>query len=963
MQKFWTYGLLIALLSVGGSCVATKKKGDISKGKRFYHNLTSKYNYWFNANELYHLTLQKMNEQHTDNYNKLLEIYPYMAIDPQSTKGDWDNVIKKCAAAISLHREGDWPDDCYLLVGQAQYLKQDFETAENTFKFIKEEFAPSSKKAKLKSNSKKKLSKKQLQRKKKKELKKKKKQKKVAAKAKERAKEQAKKDRAAGKVTEKTTPKPATPPVKTVPKNDKKDSKLVLSDPYKKRGRRSAYPIAMAWYARVLVEREKYDEAEFMLRDLSEDIHFNKTERMELNIAEAYLWMKQQKYDRTIAPLAKAIDLMDKSKDRSRLAFLLAQLYNRTGQFDQAYAALSKVLRGSPSYELTFNAKLMQLRAGWSNGTIKSPEAIRDLERLAKDTKNFDYRDQIYYVMAEIALADRQQKEAIAYLRKSLDYNKTNASQKIESYLKLADLYFEDEDFVQAKNYYDSTLAVLPNTDERYKRVTAYSTNLTDIARNITTINTNDSLIRIYNMTDVQRKDLAKAIKKRQRAEAAAAEAAVNAAEKDNANGADKSTPVAGVKTTFYFYNSTLAKRGKRDFERVWGNRKLEDNWRRSQRIKEGVANTGDDPSATAAATDEVSESDINSIFQGVPRSADELTALHASTYDAMFNLGKLFRDKLQNNRRSINTHEDMQRRYPDSLRFDKETWYYCYLGHTDLGNAPRAKVYLDKLTSKYPNSPFTRTLVDPNFVSQNKARELELDRFYAGTFDLFQKGQYKEAIERSKEAPTKYGTTNPLMAKFALLTALCVGNLQGNEAYCAALNDLIGNYPESAEATRAKEIARVLSCKGFETTPGGAPPADINLTGSDAKPEFVREDDKQHYILIALYGDDIRIDDVKAAISDYNREFHKLEPLRVSSMFLGTDTNTPVIVIRKFDNREQVMNYYKEISGRKQFLGETDKKTYKKDIFAVSQENYRTVLKNKSLNGYAEFFKTSYLD
>jgi tetratricopeptide (TPR) repeat protein len=962
MQKFLTYGLLIALLSVGGSCVATKKKGDISKGKRFYHNLTSKYNYWFNANEMYNLTLLKMTEQHVDNYNKLLEVYPYMAIDPQPTKGDWDNVIKKCASAISLHRQGDWPDDCYLLVGQAQYLKQDFETAENTFKFIKEEFAPSSKKAKLKSDSKKKLSKKQLKRKKKKELKKKQKQKKATAKAKEKAKEQAKKDKAAGKVTEKTTPQPATPAVKTVPKDSKKDTKLSLSDPYKKRGRRSAYPIAMVWYARTLVEREKYDEAEFMLRDLSEDTHFNKTERTELNIAEANLWMKQQKYDRAIGPLARAIDLMDKGKDRSRLAFLLAQLYNRTGQYDQAYATLSKVLRGSSSYELTFNATLMQLRAGWSNGTLKSSEAIRDLERLAKDTKNFDYRDQIYFVMAEIALADRQQKEAIAYLRKSLQYNKSNVSQKVESYLKLADLYFEDEDFVQAKNYYDSTLAVLPNTDERYKRVTAYATNLTDIARNITTINTNDSLISIYNMTDAQRKELAKTIKKRQRAELAAAEAAAAAADKNN-NGANNITPVAGVKSNFYFYNSALVKRGKRDFERIWGNRKLEDNWRRSQRTKEGVSGAADDLAATAATTDEVTENDISNIFQGVPRSAAELTVLHANTYDAMFNLGKLFRDKLQNNRRSINTHEDMQRRYPDSLRFDKETWYYCYLGHTDLGNAARAKVYLDKLLDKYPNSPYTRTLVDPNFISQNKSRELELDRFYAGTFDLFQKGQYKEAIERSKEAPTKYGTTNPLMPKFALLSALCIGNLQGNEAYCAALNDLIGNYPESAEATRAKEIARVLSCKGFETTPGSAPPADINMGGTGDKPAFIREDDKQHYILIALYGDDIRIDDVKVAISDYNREFHKTEPLRVSVMYLGTETNTPVVVMRKFDNREQVLRYYKEVAGRKEFLGETDKKTYKKDIFAISQENYRTILKNKSLVGYAEFFKTNYLD
>ena len=103
-------------------------------------------------------------------------------------------------------------------------------------------------------------------------------------------------------------------------------------------------------------------------------------------------------------------------------------------------------------------------------------------------------------------------------------------------------------------------------------------------------------------------------------------------------------------------------------------------------------------------------------------------------------------------------------------------------------------------------------------------------------------------------------------------------------------------------------------------------------------------------------------MEDIKASISDYNRENHKLEQLRISNIFLGTDTNEPIIVIRKFDTKEQAMRFYQEVSKQKDFLGETDKKTYNKEFFAITQENYRRILKNKTLNGYREFLAENYL-
>lgn len=976
MRNIWRAFLGITMLAFFlFSCVTTKKKGEeTSKFKRNYHSFTNKYNYWFNADELYRQSIAQLEESHKDNYNQILDVYPYASADPQSVRNDMDNVIQKASKGIVRHRPGRWVDDNYLLIGQAQFIKRDFETAEQTFRFIKEQQDPRHQvKSKVKSTAeKKKLSREKAEDRKKaakekakareKAAKEKAKARKKAAREKEKAKKEAARYRKKyghskpkSDTTNKNTGTPAVattpppPPAEQAPK-PAKPAANPYAEPW---GRYNAFPNSMIWYGRTLTERENYDEAEFHFRSLWEDPDLPKNLYDDLATAEANLFIKEKEYDKAIEPLKKAIDLTRNKRQRARLSFILAQLYDRSDKYEQAYASYDLVLKSNPKYEMAFNARLQQTYAGWANGKLTSEDVGKVLDKMLKDAKNLEYRDQIYYTLATIALHDGNRKEAIANLRKSLVFNQNNAPQRAESYLKLADLYFEAEDFVSAKNYYDSTLTVLPATDPRFKRATDYANNLKDIARLIQTIAANDSIVRIYHMTPDERKEFGKKLKKQQEEEDAAK--AASAKPVSAADAVKSLTPQAGQRpSSFYFYNEAFLKKGKKDFSKLWGDRKLEDNWRRSNRVVTGVeALAGID---TSSQVENREDAGLNDLFANIPKSEAELSVIHLATYEAMFQLGTLFRDKLQNNKRCVGTLEEMQTRYPDTARYEKETWYYCYLAHTDLGNADRAKYYLEKLKDKYPNSAFARVLTDPDFLNATKEREHELNKYYEDTYALFQNGGYKDAYDRCQEAPKKFGSQNPLTPKFALLSALCVGNLNGNDAYCAALGEVIGRYPNSQEATRAKEIARVLSCKGFETDDKKK---NSPLAIDDA---FTRDDDKLHYFIVALKGDNVRLDEVKAAISDYNRENHRLEQLRISNIFLGTDTGTPIVVIRKFDNKEQAMRYYEEVKNRKDFLGETAKKSYNKEFFAITQENYRRILKNKTLDGYREFFAENYV-
>jgi len=135
------YSLLTIFLV---SCSTTKSRYELSTLGKIYHNTTARYNGYYNATVLLDESILRLESQHQDNYNNLLPLYPYMAsANPESVAQDLDEAIKKVSVVVTLHEQSQWSDDCYLLIGQAYYLKRKYEDAENAFEFFLDEFNPS----------------------------------------------------------------------------------------------------------------------------------------------------------------------------------------------------------------------------------------------------------------------------------------------------------------------------------------------------------------------------------------------------------------------------------------------------------------------------------------------------------------------------------------------------------------------------------------------------------------------------------------------------------------------------------------------------------------------------------------------------------------------------------------------------------------------------------------------------
>jgi tetratricopeptide (TPR) repeat protein len=963
--------LILVFLTVS-ACVSTRKKGDASRFSKAYHNVTGKYNGFFNANILLQESIDKLNAQHRDNYNKLLDVYPYLAVDnPKAVSPDLDKAIEKVAVVATVHRVGHWTDDSYLLLGRAQFLKQDFESAEETFGFLTEEYNPSNIKAKDPKERKKMVA--ESKKAKEADAKNAAKDKKAALKVKEREREerlklrkqeaeQRAKDRKSKVKTLKTDKSaPSTETVKeTKVKKTTENGTPVITNADKKKRKinpdnylfrhRPSYQEGMLWMARTLMERQKYDDAQFILEDLDKNVKTFRDVRGQLALAFAHLYLKQHLYEEAIPHLNEALQSKLGKKEKVRAAYILAQLHQRANRNEQAFTAFDKVLDYAPMYEMEFNARLNMAL----NGNTTNDVAVAGLNRMAKDFKNQEYLDQIYFALGQLSLKNGKKVEGIQYLEKALATGGSNPSVKAEAYYTLAKSYYESENYVKAKMYYDSTAIALDKSDTRKEEVKNYAENLTEIAQNISIIELKDSLLRISNMSPKEQRGLAARIKKNQDDAALAALMKLSAPETgaktfDKRGTGDFATAGSdgggyAAQSSFFAYNPESVRKGKREFEKRWGiERKLEDNWRRSNRRATSGATVADNSDAGSST---LSEKEVNAILKDVPRSQEEIESAKNQVADAMFQLGVLYHDKLKNYKKAIDILEKYNTRFPAGKE-ELTAWYYLYLSHMDLGEKAKAQSYYDKIQTKYADSNYAKVLRDPNAL-QNKD-EQKVERYYDSTYVIFSKGQYKEAAEKIIAAEQLFGGIHPFKAKFALMNAMCLGNLKGKTEYINALREVVGRFGAQPEGKKASEILQILSNATTTLEPEKQP----ETTGSP----FKNMDESPHFVMV-LAEKTISLEDAKVGVSDYNSKYHRLDDLRLSSIFLDSDAEIAVLLVRKFSNKAAALAYTDGVSKNKADFLPINAKY---QIFAIHQDNYREVIKQKSVVDYAKFYESNY--
>lgn len=954
MRKLIAFFGIVLLFIIVGSC---SKQTLISKP---YHNITGKYNAYYNANLRLVDSYEMLAKLHRDNYNKPLHMYPYAAVeDASAVKQPLDEAITKCARNIKLHTIGNWTDDSYQLMGEAEFLQKQYERAANTFKFIVDKYHPENVEKELDA------------------LRKNKKKKNTTSKKKKTAKKKNTKKKSTKKKTNKNT-------------KDNKDGNNKNPDPngdpdaeeeekpinYGLKHRPVRYR-SMLWLAKTYIELKQYDEAGYYLRQLENDMQVPYKLRPQVQAVIAYNWVQQKEYVKAIEPLEKAIKDTKQKGIKNRYVYLLAQIYQMQGNNELAMENYKKTLSLKPSYEMEFNAKLNMAKsaAGVTGKKTVDPEIA--LKRMLRDSKNEEYKDQIYFALAEIKLKSGNTDEGILALQQSLNYSATNA-QRTEGCLLLAQLFYKKDDFVQSYAYYDSTLLAMDKKDERYTTTDMYKRSLQGVAMNMAIVLDKDSM-RIVGAMDKNKQD-AWAVKNME-AEANAAKKAASKTVSDNGvagkdfgakkgssistqdenglsikggSGTNAATGTITVnadaiqKSKFALYNPTLQKKGEKDFQKRWNERPWVDNWRRADRSDEGPDTDG--VTAVTVAPKTKSEIDAYLRKRGVPANEEEKKALEDKLGEAMFRAAEHYREDLGRTDKAMELVQRLVSTYPQNA-YAVEALFLAYNIYSEENNASKVSYYKNEILTKHPDSKIAKLLSDPNFANSEAIKYQKINKYYDDTYAMIRNGKAEQALDKLHAVPTEFGQNYEMKARFALLEAMCIGGMKGEQDYVKALKVIVTSFPNTNEEKQAKAMIAVLDGQGNVSS-------GIKNTNTDVKNdgELYKLDMKNKHLVMVVFEDkDAAVNQHRVPITEFNNKYYLSSRLATSSILV--DGNVPSLTIRAFANGELAMQYVVDARSNAEFMPGVQ--GYQ--VYAISQANYNVALSSQKFKDYIEFFNNNY--
>lgn len=973
--------------------------------KQAYHDITSRYNAYHNANEKMKASLKNIEANVKDNYKEVLRVFPYSDTKQTSALGgDFDAVIKHSTTAIQLHPYSNWSDDHFLLVGKSYYLKGDLDKATQSFRYISTKYKEGVDYIIVQRDRGKKSS----------DVKRKKKPKKDPNKP----------------VYKTIVNKDGTKVLQAQDNRPKKT--LVMHD-----HRRSD---ALVWLVKSLTQQKMYSDAEAVVAFARSDNKFYKDLDKELLLAEADIYVANKNYQSAIPPLEKVLATMKKKKRaKTRPTFVLAQCYEAVGNYSAASKAYKDMLKGNPNFDMEFYSKIKRANLGRKSGG-SSAEIKKLLAKMSRDGKNKEYLDQIFYELGEISLAESDKVSARKYFRKSIDANTTNEEQRAQTFLRVAEIDFAEELYAASKFNYDSSLLAMKKEDARYNSTEARAKMLGRLVEQMNIIQVEDSLQKIAKMSPDERLKFAKKIiadreAAEQKKEDDKANASKSAFDKTNtANPLNQPAQSAGSGSSWYFYNVALRSQGYNDFVKLWGRRKFEENWRRKDKSSVIVAEetpeevAKKDSMSAAKKPDEVknatTQSDEEKVLVGIPQSEDELKKSTDKLVNAYYELAVIYKEDLQNYRKSTRTFEEMNERF-GKHKLLLESYYYIYLlASNHLNNSTKAEDYKNRILNEFPNSKIALLLRNTNYLAEETARLNELNNYYAATYNDFASGALASASEKISLADVQF-KPNPLRPKFDLLKVLIIGKENRLEDYVQALNKLIANTSDPDVKKTAEDLLANLNSSGLpmvdlskqapqvpdststsninstqpntptaQTQPAtqnnipSAPIDTSNKTATNVVPAATKRDsvgvastpqpkpfkplidtvisnfnytpDAPHLLMVFFKDPTIQQGQISVAVTNINQfNNESFATLKLAAKPVLIDDKNKLITVRQFKNSNLAGEYLTAFSSKPDIVKGIEPSKYY--VALISFENFSKLLTERKTDVYEQFYMWKY--
>ncbi len=736
------------------------------------------------------------------------------------------------------------------------------------------------------------------------------------------------------------------------------------------------------WSAKCYTELGWMHEADNIISQIDSSSIKGALKKPYYELMTAY-YIKKGDMAKAATNLKEALKGRYNKSQKARMQFLLAQLYRSEGDNIKAYEEYRKVININPPYRTLFNAQIAQTEVM----PLSQQEKIKKkLNRMLRDPRNEDYLDQVHYALGNLALNKKDTVEAIREYQKAIDVSTRGGIEKALPALRLGDLTFAREEYLVAQPAYSTAISIIDEKHKEHKRVSHLSEVLDNLAIHAETVHLQDSLLTIAALPQELQLDVIQKIidniiaeEKEEAERLAREEYEANKGNFDRPDMAPSQPTINNGDNSWYFYNKLALSNGRTEFQRKWGSRKPEDDWRRRNKTASfgNSFDSFDSPYSDEENTEEdiknestqSSDSITDSLMSDPKNPAYYLNQLPLTPEakiisqdlieEATFNMGNIFNQQLDNLPLAIKTMLDIERRNPNSGRL-LDVYYEVFLMYMRMGQETMANIYRDKLIAQFADSPYAVALKNPEYVGNLRDMQKKQGKLYEDTYEAYLAGDTK-TVHKNYAFVRENWPLSDLMAKFLFLDALSFVADGNKEEFKKAIDQLTAVYPESDVAPLANEIMKGIH-QGRDLAMGGMPPKGMLWQTNLMSPSFAEGDSMQtevkftissntpHLMVLAYQTDSIQSNELLFEIAKYNFTNYLVKDFDIEVMVFG---DLSMLIIKGFDNFDELSKYRLRMS-----LPYGYELSPLITPIMISDDNFRLLLQGRSFDDYFEFVR-----
>ena len=667
----------------------------------------------------------------------------------------------------------------------------------------------------------------------------------------------------------------------------------------------------------------------------------NKRVKALANAAFADYYIKAQQPEDAIPYLAQAVKGF-KGNDKVRMSFLLGQLYEDIGDKHSAYLAYKQAGSSSSStYRTKFNARIKQ--SAVYEGTNIASE-VKALKRMTRYDRNKEYLDQVYYAIGNLYLSHADTTHAIENYKLAAEKSTRNGVDKAISQLTLGGIYFAQRQYDDAQPCYAEAIPLINDDYPNYKMLKKRSDVLDELAVYSQNVTLQDSLLKLSKMTRPEQMAVITKIieelkkKEKEEAENAAREEflakqnAMGNAIKDNKNA--PSTYTMNTDNSWYFYNTSTKNAGKTQFQKLWGSRKLEDNWRRRNKTTFSFNDEEADSTGMALADSVVVDENGDTIvvdkealkraedphyaeyyLKQIPRTEEEIQSAHEIIQEGLYNMGIILKDKMEDYDAATYEFNQLLERYPDNT-YRLDVFYNMYMMFMRNGQIAEAQPYRDSIITQFADSKYGMAMQDPNYLENLKNMNRDQERMYEAAYANYLANNHTAVHDAYTEMMRKYPLSK-IMPKFMFIDALSYLTEKNQDKFKETLKDMLQRYPETDITPVASEIVRQLN-QGRRLDGGGSNVRGMLWTtrlSNDTTPKdlertftpFAEDNDKPQVFILLYPLDSVNSNMLLYEVARHNFNAFKVKDYDIEQMNFGT---LGLLVVKGLDNFKEATHY-----------------------------------------------------